>query len=262
MLKMAAVRDTYPPSDGANWRVLDIGSMSYLDHDSYRALFSDGPYEYLGLDIAPGPNVDIVPTDPYSWNELATESFDLVISGQSLEHNPYFWITFAEIARVLRVGGLTAIIAPSAGREHRCPFDCWRFYPDSWTALCAFVGLEPVEHYVETEGLKIVDGLEWRDSLMVAHKPARAPDAEADAFYDRLRQIVATRVPMPADHGNELRGPAIEAYESRVRSGLGGVLYSRSRSVPRRALIRTLEVVAPSTLRWAREQRRTTSSTD
>jgi SAM-dependent methyltransferase len=125
MLKIAAVRDAYPPSMNVRWRVLEVGSMSYSDHDTYRNLFSEGSYEYIGLDIVPGPNVDVVPADPYSWDELESESFDLVISGQAFEHNPYFWIPCAEVSRVLKVGGLTAIIAPSAGGQHRCRFDCW-----------------------------------------------------------------------------------------------------------------------------------------
>ncbi len=42
---------------------------------------------------------------------------------------------------MLTPDGLVAVIAPSGGYVHQYPLDCWRFYPDSWGALCAYVGL-------------------------------------------------------------------------------------------------------------------------
>ena len=56
--------------------------------------------------------MDLVPKHPFVWNEIANETFDFVVSGQTFEHNPFFWITFAEMARVLTQGGLLLIIAP------------------------------------------------------------------------------------------------------------------------------------------------------
>lgn len=31
--------------------------------------------------------------NPYDWQEIETDSFDLVISGQAFEHIEFFWIT-------------------------------------------------------------------------------------------------------------------------------------------------------------------------
>ncbi len=124
--KVRAFRDAYlaPPA-----RVLDVGSRSEHGHDSHRPIFAG--FDYVGLDTIEGPNVDFVPADPYCWSEIPTESFDAVVCGQVIEHNPYFWITTAEIARVLRPGGMLCLTAPSSGGVHRFPLDCWRFYPDS-----------------------------------------------------------------------------------------------------------------------------------
>ena len=97
---------------------------------TYRSLFPPPAFDYTGLDIEDGHNVDLVAPNPFSW-DLPSESFDVVISGQMFEHNAYPWITMAEIARITAQGGLIAIIAPSNGQSHRVPFDCWRFYPDS-----------------------------------------------------------------------------------------------------------------------------------
>jgi SAM-dependent methyltransferase len=196
--KMRAFRATYLDEKRGPLRVLDIGSCCGPGSLTYRALFSPPRFEYTGLDIGAGHNVDVVPKDPFSWAELEDESFDVVISGQTFEHNSYFWITAAEIARVLVPGGLTAVIAPSAGHPHRFPVDCWRFYPDSWAAICAYVGLELVESYrEEVSWRKTIPGVYWRDAMMVAAKPEFGNEAERCAFYDRLFAIVATRTEAP-----------------------------------------------------------------
>ena len=133
-LKMQALRDVYLAPGGDRVRILDVGSRVIEQDDSYKGLFPEASYSYTGLDVEAGTNVDVVVANPYRWDELASESFDVVISGQVLEHNPYFWITLAEIARVLVPGGLVCLIAPSTGDVHRYPLDCWRFYPDSAAA--------------------------------------------------------------------------------------------------------------------------------
>lgn len=172
-------------------RVLEVGSKSYHEQDTYRDLFASDRYEYVGLDIEAGDNVDIVPVNPFVWNEIADNSFDLCVSGQTFEHNPYFWVTFAEMARVLRPGGMAFVVAPGAGHVHRYPVDCWRFYPDSWAALASLTGMELVESYFETDMLATrVEGGAWRDSVCIARKPM-LEGAALDAFHARQRSIVA-----------------------------------------------------------------------
>ena len=80
-----------------------------------RDLFAAPPWMYTGLDVAAGPNVDVVLRTPYAWREVASASANVVVSGQALEHIPYLWITMLEIARVLKVGGLCCILDPSSG---------------------------------------------------------------------------------------------------------------------------------------------------
>jgi SAM-dependent methyltransferase len=214
--KMRAFRDTYLATDDRDTlRVLDVGSMGDRT-SSYRALFEPPAFEYVGLDLADGPNVDLVPADPYRWDTLLPESFDLVISGQAFEHNPYFWITAAEIARVLVEGGLTTIIAPSRGPVHRHPFDCWRFYPDSWSVLCQYVGLELLESSVDNGSWrKMVPGtMAWRESFMVARKPRFVDEEARNAFYEGIDAIARTSRALPAPpEFDALVGPAIRRYE-------------------------------------------------
>ena len=75
MLRMKWFVDSYIPKD-KEVRVLDIGS--YNVNGCYRALFQGTEAKYTGLDVTAGPNVDIVPEDPYKWSEIQDNSFDYV----------------------------------------------------------------------------------------------------------------------------------------------------------------------------------------
>jgi SAM-dependent methyltransferase len=221
--KMRAFRDEYLARDNRTLTILDVGSGSEAGDRSYRDLFVGSNYQYTGLDLASGPNVDLTPSDPFDWQEVPTDSFDVVISGQTFEHDPYFWITAAEMARVLRPEGLVTIVAPSKGRVHRFPLDCWRFYPDSWAALCTYVGLELVEVCAEpTSWRLVIPGRVWGDTMMVARKPRLSDETESKAFYARLEAVVATRAAMPPRSS----GPGRAADE-----------YAQTHSLPARSMV-------------------------
>ncbi|MFZ1813647.1 MAG: methyltransferase domain-containing protein [Rhizobiaceae bacterium] len=169
--------------------VLEVGSKSYHSQDTYRNLFNEENYIYTGLDIESGNNVDYVPENIFIWSELEDNSFDIIISGQTFEHNPYFWVTFLEIARVLKPGGYAFICAPGGGKVHRYPVDCWRFYPDSWSALCQFAGLNLIESYFEPDShIGLIGDAKWRDSAAIAQKPNLSGDA-LKTFNDNIKNV-------------------------------------------------------------------------
>ena len=69
--------------------VLDVGSCDVNEVEggyNYRRFFQDPRFIYKGLDMESGANVDIVAKTPYHWPMLKDESFDVIISGQALEH--------------------------------------------------------------------------------------------------------------------------------------------------------------------------------
>lgn len=113
--------------------VLDVGGAN-VGNGSYRALFED--CKYTSLDLK-GADINV---PGYDW-PLEDASFDGVISGQTFEHDPRFWITMHNMARVLKPGGHIVLIVPSAGPVHRYPVDCYRFYPDSMKALADWAHL-------------------------------------------------------------------------------------------------------------------------
>lgn len=152
-------------------KVLDIGS--YDVNGTYRQILTNPRYEYTGMDMAAGPNVDIVPKDIYHWDEIADETYDLVLSGQVFEHIEYPWLTIREIARVLKPSGLCILIAPSSGMEHKAPKDCYRYYADGFAALASWADLKvwhtSVGGVPKTEQLD--DWLDdWNDGCLVAQK--------------------------------------------------------------------------------------------
>lgn len=115
-----------------NLRVLDVGGADL--NGSYRALFEGLGARYLALDISVGPGVDLL-LDGNGRIDEPDGAFDVVISGQTIEHCWNFWELFAEMVRVCAEDGLLILIAPSEGHEHRFPIDCYRFLPDSFQAL-------------------------------------------------------------------------------------------------------------------------------
>lgn len=145
--------------------ILDVGSQAISASNTYKPLFNNQSWNYVGLDMVEGNNVDVCVSNPYDWNEVETNSFDIVISGQVFEHIQFPWSTIFEIGRVLKDGGLACIIAPSSGPEHKFPFDCWRYYPDGFSALCQYIEFHEVEVFTDW-GLTA-----WQDSFLVIQKP-------------------------------------------------------------------------------------------
>lgn len=101
------------PGHFAGARVLEVGSLDI--NGSVRRWFTD--CDYTGVDVGPGPGVDVVAQGqdldfPDGW-------FDTAVSAECFEHNPYWSETFANMARMVRPGGLVAFSCASTGRpEH------------------------------------------------------------------------------------------------------------------------------------------------
>ncbi len=151
-------------------RIVDVGSQDV--NGSYRPIFDAPAWQYTGVDLAPGRNVDVVLRHPYRWSELPSGSADILISGQAFEHISQPWAAILEVARVLAPGGICCIVAPSSGPEHRYPVDCWRIYPDGFVALAALAELEVCEAVTQWQDAGYTDGSDtWHDSMLIARRP-------------------------------------------------------------------------------------------
>lgn len=101
------------PDSFKDVRVLDVGSLDV--NGNLRGLF-DMPCWYTGIDIGPGPNVDVV-----CPGHLFDSGFqyDTVISAECLEHDMFWVQTLQNMWYLLKTGGLMAISCATTGRaEH------------------------------------------------------------------------------------------------------------------------------------------------
>lgn len=113
--------------------VVEIGSQVVEEQLSLRQAFV-GVDSYIGVDFISGKGVDVVADDPYCL-PFEDGIADVVVSSSCFEHAEFFWLSFVEMCRIAKPDSLIYISAPSNGRIHRYPVDCWRFYPDSGVAL-------------------------------------------------------------------------------------------------------------------------------
>lgn len=164
----------------ASLTVMDIGS--YDVNGSYKQFFDAPGWTYTGVDLAAGPNVDVVLSSPYRL-PFQSHSVDVIVSGQAFEHVEFFWLTWLEMTRVLKPGGLIFLVAPSRGPEHRYPQDCWRFYPDGYRALASFGGLELVSANTDWEPHADEFSAPWGDTVGVFRQPAMG-------FLIRMKKII------------------------------------------------------------------------
>ena len=125
-------------------KVLDVGSQDI--NGSYRSRFTEIGCEYIGTDIVAGNNVDVLCT--FERLPFGDNSFDVVVSGQCLEHAEHPWILTKEMARVLKHRGIFFWIAPWKFQVHKspeCPFDRWRILEDGMRTLAVDAGLTVID---------------------------------------------------------------------------------------------------------------------
>lgn len=111
--------------------ILDVGSFDI--NGSYKSLFFNEKWNYTGIDIVVGPNVDIISKSEYEFG--VKKQYDVVISGNCLEHVEAPWLLIKEIEKTVKKGGLICLITPFSIGEHRYPIDCWRILPDGYKYL-------------------------------------------------------------------------------------------------------------------------------
>ncbi len=130
--------------------IADIGSFD--ENGTYRPLFENDRtkhqnWKYIGVDLVPGPNVDIIVPHPFKYDNIEDNSQDVVISGQALEHvvRPFLWMT--ELYRILKTEGLICIICPWYEALHNGPHykDYWRVLPNGMKTLLTESGFEVLE---------------------------------------------------------------------------------------------------------------------
>lgn len=108
---LAELRTTYPKHFASGCRVLEYGSRDV--NGSVRPYFVN-PSQYVGIDCYAGRCVDVVGLAHEYEPERA--DFDVVITTETLEHDPHWRDTLAHAARMLRSGGLLVLTCAAPKR--------------------------------------------------------------------------------------------------------------------------------------------------
>jgi SAM-dependent methyltransferase len=174
--------------------ILEVGSFQVAGQAGLADLRSLFPgREYVGIDVRPGPGVDLV-ADVEALPH-ADASVGTVLAMNTFEHVPRFWRGFAEVRRVLRPDGALLVSCPFYFHIHSHPGDYWRFTPDA------------LELLLEDYPSKLVG---WQGPVKrpaavwaLALREDRPPIAGAE--FDRYRTLLARYAREPLPWGRRLR---------------------------------------------------------
>lgn len=96
-----------------NSKVLEIGSLDI--NGSVRSFFNN--CDFIGIDVGEGKGVDVVCEGQNYKGD--NNSFDVTISCECFEHNPYWFETFTNMYRMCKQEGLLLFTCATTGRpEH------------------------------------------------------------------------------------------------------------------------------------------------
>ena len=123
-------------------RVLEIGPDAFPS--TFRKMVTISEIQWDTLDIYDSPSLTYPNSAPYRFN-IPDNSYDLVLSGQVIEHVARIWRWMPEVARVTKPGGHVITINPVSWPYHEAPIDCWRIFPEGMKALCEDAGLQVVQ---------------------------------------------------------------------------------------------------------------------
>lgn len=151
----------------SNLKILDVGGRDLNKDRSYKSIFENITHEYHIADIVPGEMVTHLMTDLYTIPSN-DNYYDLIVSGQTIEHvkNPFKLV--AEMKRVLKNNGFIILIAPSTGPRHDI-IDCWRIMDDGFKSIAEDVGLEVVDDWIDKTATD-KKSMPWNDHVFIGRK--------------------------------------------------------------------------------------------
>jgi SAM-dependent methyltransferase len=120
-------------------RILEIGPDAFPS--TYQAMVGDSSSEWHTLDLYESGRLTYRGLSEYSF-PIPDDRYDIVLSGQVVEHVRKPWLWMKELARVCRVGGKVITINPVSWPYHEAPIDCWRAYPEGMKAVYDDAGLK------------------------------------------------------------------------------------------------------------------------
>jgi SAM-dependent methyltransferase len=129
------------PQFKENIKVLEIGPNGNPSTFQKLVQFHLKSIQWKTLDISGERKPTHVAKNEYEFG-LPDDAYDIVLSGQVIEHVKKVWIWVKELARICKPGGRVITIAPLSWPYHEFPVDCWRFFPEAMRTLYEEAGLK------------------------------------------------------------------------------------------------------------------------
>lgn len=116
-------------------RILEVGSCNV--NGSPRDIIQPmKPNLYVGIDTASGPGVDIIGSAEDLRSKFESESFDVVISTELMEHVVDWRKVISQLKLMVRPNGLLFVTTRSPGFPyHPYPIDVWRYTADHFRQI-------------------------------------------------------------------------------------------------------------------------------
>jgi SAM-dependent methyltransferase len=119
-------------------RVLEVGPDKFPS--TYAAIVDNKAIIWETVDMCNDKQLSHTAKNEYRF-AIPDDTFDIVLSGQVIEHVRKIWVWTKELSRVCKKNGKVITIAPASWSYHEAPVDCWRIYPEGMSALYEEAGL-------------------------------------------------------------------------------------------------------------------------
>ena len=122
-------------------KVLEIGPNNFPT--PYQKIIGTSSIRWDTIDISANDELTYRAISEYEF-PIEDNYYDIVLSGQVIEHVRKIWVWIKELSRICKKGGLVITINPVSHPYHKIPYDCWRIYPEGMKALYEEAGLKLV----------------------------------------------------------------------------------------------------------------------
>ncbi len=188
-----------------NLKVLEIGPTGVPS--AFQKVVNNPTITWHTLDLyKSAPGITYVSDKEYDY-PVESEAYDLIVSGQVIEHVKKIWLWLDELRRIVKSEGTIVIINPVSWPYHAYPVDCWRIFPEGMIALC--------DHCELTVSLSEFESIEA--GHFVTTKTPTLPgisytflDQDKKIFFVKLWNVVIHYIPMV----RKLKIPVEVAYDT------------------------------------------------
>lgn len=118
---------SFTPDDIKGKKIIEVGSLDV--NGSLQPIFKSWkPAKYVGVDIEAGPGVDVVCDAEHLLKKFKPESFDIVISTETMEHVRDWRQVISNLKALCKPNGTILVTTRSIGFfYHAYPYDFWRY---------------------------------------------------------------------------------------------------------------------------------------